>query len=229
MRALNLDDYEDYRGYLEQEPAESQKLLDALTINLSYFFRNPETYSYIKDHIFSYYRKERDKLCFWSAGCAHGEEPYSLAISAAESGIFHRTTIYATDIDERALETAERGVYSSIAFQYTPEDILQRYFVNQNDGLLITKKIREKVRFLNFDIFEMPPFEACDIILCRNVLIYLDRNAQSIILRNFHSQLKPGGYLIIGKVELLIGIPEVKLFNVISRTEHVYQKRGIAA
>lgn len=228
MRALNLEDYERYKEYLEQEPTESRRLLDALTINLSYFFRNPETFTFIKDHIFPLYKSEREKLCFWSAGCAHGEEPYSLAIMAAESGMFHRTTLYATDIDEHALETARRGLYPAIAFQYTPQDILRQYFRKREGGLEIAQKLRDKVCFLNFDIFDMPPFEACDIILCRNVLIYLDRNAQSIILRNFHSQLKPGGFLIIGKVELLIGIPEVKIFDVFNRPEHIYRKRAIA-
>ncbi len=227
MRALDLTDFSQYRSYLRKNPDETKKLLDALTINLSYFFRNPEAYDYLRNYIFSDLKKKSKQLTFWSAGCAHGEEPYSLAIVSSESALLQRVKIYGTDIDTAALETAKKGIYSSFAFQYTPRNIVRRYFKQIDEGFLISDKIRARVAFSNHDLFEKAPFAPCDLIMCRNVMIYLDRAAQSLILRNFHDQLKPGGYLMIGKVELLIGIPEVKLFEAASRVEHVYKKKEV--
>ena len=133
MRALEIDDFIKYRAYLQNNPGEFKRLLDVLTINLSYFFRNPETFDYIRDEVIPKI-KDRQRLVFWSAGCAHGEEAYSLAIMAAESGLRDKTLVYGTDIDELAIEKAEAGVYSPIAFQYTTADVKARYFraVNGN-------------------------------------------------------------------------------------------------
>lgn len=225
MRALQLDEYEKYLYYLIDHPEEMDVLLETLTINLSYFFRNPETFDYIRDTLFLEMKQLNRRLVVWSAGCAHGEEPYSLAISAAQSAVLNHMTIYGTDIDHQALSIAEQGIFDSFAFQYTPHHILDTYFTKQNSTYKIVKKIKDRVTFCYADLFDKPPFGACDLIMCRNVLIYLDREAQSAILRNFYDQLIPGGYLVIGKVELLIGIPEVKLFEVVNRTEHVYCKK----
>lgn len=225
MRALHLERYEQYLQYLINNPAEMDILLETLTINLSYFFRNPETFDYIRDTLFSEFKKQDEQLVVWSAGCAHGEEPYTLAITAAQSGTLEQMTVYGTDIDRKALSMAEQGLYDTFAFEYTPEHILNVYFKNENGTYRIVPKIRDHVRFFNVDLFDKPPFGKCDLIMCRNVLIYLDRAAQSTILRNFYEQLRVDGYLIIGKVELLIGIPEVKLFEVVNRAEHVYKKK----
>ena len=103
--------------------------------------------------------------------------------------------------------------------------LFSSYFIIQ--GFKIKEKIRNRVRFSKLDLFEISSFEPCDLIMCRNVLIYVDRNAQSTILRTFYKQLKYGGYLVIGKVELLIGIPEAKLFEVVSRDVHVYRKKDV--
>ncbi len=225
MRALGFEDFFHYHNYLKNNPAEFEKLLDTLTINLSYFFRNPETFDYLKKNIFPTFKKKNNTVTIWSAGCARGEEPYSLAITAAESTLLNKVRIYGTDIDENALARAEKGVYSSVAFQYTPEHIKAHYFEQSAQGYLISNTLRRRVEFSNLDVFEIASFAPCDLIVCRNVLIYLDRNAQSIIVRNFHNQLKTGGYMVIGKVELLIGLPEAKLFEVVSHSEHVYRKK----
>lgn len=227
MRALNLLDFSEYQSHLRNNPDEVKKLLDALTINLSYFFRNPEAFDYLRNFILPDLKKKRKQLTFWSAGCAHGEEPYSLAIISSESAILQRVQIYGTDIDMTALETARKGIYPSFAFQYTPKNIVSKYFRRIDDGLMISEKIKDRVAFSNHDLFEKASFAPCDLIMCRNVMIYLDRAAQSVILQNFHDQLKSGGYLVIGKVELLIGIPEVKLFETVSRVEHVYRKKEV--
>jgi chemotaxis methyl-accepting protein methylase len=225
MRALRLEKYEDYLYYLSENPDEMETLLETLTINLSYFFRNPETFEFIRTALFTELEQRKGAISIWSAGCAHGEEPYSLAITAAQSGLLKRLALYGTDIDRKALAMARRGVYDHYAFEYTPDHILNDYFIEDHGKYTIVEDIRRRVTFFNADLFDQPPFGTCDMIMCRNVMIYLDRAAQSAILRNFYNHLKEGGYLIIGKVELLINIPEVKLFNVVHRIEHVYQKK----
>jgi chemotaxis methyl-accepting protein methylase len=224
MRALGLNDYQDYKEYLHHNIDEEAKLLQALTINLSFFFRNMETFNFIENYIFPDFKKLDEDLVFWSAGCAHGEEPYSLAICARENSLTQRLIVFGTDIDNEAIETGRRGTYGSAAFQYTPDALKEKYFTKTGDEYVLKEDIKRHVRFYNHDIFDSPVFGPCDLIMCRNVLIYMDRKAQSALLRNFYENLKIGGYLIIGKVELLIGIPEAKLFEVVSRVEHVYRK-----
>jgi chemotaxis methyl-accepting protein methylase len=224
MRALDLVEYQQYHDFLRENPAELKLLLDTLTINLSYFFRNPEAFDYLKENVLPALKKKRETLIFWSAGCARGEEAYSLAILAAETNMLHRTEIYGTDIDHNALSKAAKGIYPHMVFQYTPVHFLEKYFDRNDEGFQIKEKIKTRVKFEHHDVFKDTSFGPCDLIMCRNVMIYLGREAQSTVLKNFYKQLKPGGYLMIGKVELLIGIPEVKLFEVESRTEHVYRK-----
>jgi chemotaxis methyl-accepting protein methylase len=223
MRALDLDDFSAYLDHLHRDPGEFKRLVEVLTINLSYFFRNPETFDYLRDEIIPKV-KDRSQLILWSAGCAQGEEAYSLAIMAAESGILNKTIIYGTDIDQHAIDRAKTGVYSPIAVQYASADIRARYFHSAAGSYEVADNLKKSVQFLTHDIFIRPEFEACDLILCRNVLIYLDRNAQSTVLKNFFDHLKPQSYLAIGKVELLLGVPEVQLFQVVNRAEHVYAR-----
>jgi chemotaxis protein methyltransferase CheR len=223
MRALDIGDFPAYLAHLRNDPGEFKRLVEVLTINLSYFFRNPETFDYLRDEVVPAL-KDRSQLVLWSAGCAQGEEAYSLAIMAAESGILDKTLIYGTDIDGRAIERAKVGVYSPIALQYVAGEIKNKYFRAVSGNYEVVDKLKKSVRFLTHDIFVRPDFEPCDLILCRNVLIYLDRNAQSTVLKNFFDHLNPRGYLAIGKVELLLGIPEVRLFQIVNRTEHIYAK-----
>lgn len=225
MRALGFSEFSQYYNYLTNNPDEFKRLLDTLTIKLSYFFRNSETFDYLKNEILPRFAKNQ-KIIIWSAGCAQGEEPYSLAIIAAESGVLERVIIYATDIDDHALIKAKDGSYPSVVFQYTPQLYIEKYFEKSNDGYRIKDNLKSIIQFVHLDLFDNFPFELCDLIMCRNVLIYMDRNAQSMLVRKFYENLKPSGYLVIGKVELLLGIPEARLFDIVSRSERVYQKVG---
>lgn len=223
MRALGLASFSQYLNFLQNNSEEMDRLLEVLTINLSYFFRNPETFDYLKNEILPTFQR-KENLIFWSAGCAQGEEPYSLAIIAAEALLLNCVRIYGSDIDEDALKRARDGSYPTSAFQCIPQDIFKKYFKEKNANFAILEPVKSLVKFLNLDLFDSPDFGACDLIMCRNVLIYLDRKGQSVVLNNFYNHLKPDGYLVIGKVELLLGIPEANLFEVVNRTEHVYRK-----
>ncbi len=223
MRELGLVDFSQYYEFLKDNPEEFTRLLSVLTINLSYFFRNPETFNYLKESVFIEF-SEREHLVFWSAGCAQGEEPYSLALLAAEMGMLERIKIYGTDIDQKALNRAKEGIYQPVAFQYTPQYLLEKYFNKKDNHLQIIDRIRSVVEFYNLDLFSKVPFGDCDLIMCRNVLIYLKKDAQSELLKKFYQLLKPDGYLVIGKVELLLGIPEAKSFQPVNQSERVYRK-----
>jgi len=224
MRALGLADFSAYLEHLKRDPQEIGRLLSILTINLSFFFRNPETFAFLQQHQFVEFKEKKESLVLWSAGCANGEEPYSLAISAAECSLLDRVTIYGTDIDQGTVNQAQQGMYPASSFQYTPDRVVQKYFTKMEKGYQINDDIRARVHFLHLDLLETGSFGPCDLIMCRNVLIYLNRLAQSAVIRNFYKQLKTSGYLVIGKVELLIAIPEAKLFEVVSRAEHIYRK-----
>ena len=223
MRILGLDDYRAYLKFLQDNPKELELLREVLTINLSYFFRNPETFDYLKKELLNEFKNKKD-VTFWSAGCAQGEEAYSLAILAAEAGILNQVKIFGSDIDDDVLDKAKTGYYPVSAFQYVPPDILKKYFTPEKTGYSINEPIKSSVKFLHLDLFETPFFGLCDLIMCRNVLIYLDRSGQSMVLGNFYNQMKSEGYLVIGKVELLLGIPEARFFTVVNRAEHVYKK-----
>jgi len=223
MRALGLSEFSQYYDYLNKNPEELKKLINTITINLSYFFRNFETFEYIKTDILPEFAKN-EKVILWSAGCAQGEEAYSLAMIAAETAITGKTIIYATDIDDDALNKAEQGIYPVTAFQYTPSEYLKKYFVKYNGDYKIKDDTKSIVKFFHLDLFDNFPYGPCDLIMCRNVLIYMSRDAQSELVRRFYETLRPGGYLVIGKVELLLGIPEAKFFNIVNRAERVYQK-----
>lgn len=225
MRALGISDFKEYNEFLKKNPEEISKLLPTLTINLSYFFRNPETFDFLRQKIFPEFQR-KEKVVLWSAGCAQGEEAYSLGIIAAETHLLDRVTIYGTDIDPEALNKAKEGIYLPSALQYAEDSLLKKYFTKKDGNYQICESLRSLVKFYLLDLFATPPFENCDLIMCRNVLIYLRKEAQSTLLHKFFNLLKPDGYLVIGKVELLLGIPEAGLFETVSQSEHIYQKRG---
>jgi len=147
MRALNIVDYSQYLNLLKQDKQELKKLLAVLTINLSYFFRNLEVFDYLKDDIFPKFSSSGESLIFWSAGCAQGEEAYSLAIIAAEKGLLENLKVFGTDIDKEALNKAQEGVYSLISFQYTPEYLKKKYFTRIDDAYEIHPNIKKGCNF----------------------------------------------------------------------------------
>lgn len=225
MRAVGVDTFSGYERYLVEHPDELDELVKVLTINLSYFFRNEETFAYLQEQVFREF-ESRAKLVFWSAGCAQGEEPYSLAIAAAEAGLLSRVRIYGTDIDDEALDVARRGCYGMLSLPHVPAGLLRRYFRREGETYCVDSTVKDVVDFRSRDLFQPPDFGPCDLIMCRNVLIYIGREAQSRLLRTFHNNLKEDGYLVIGKVELLLGLPEAQRFELVNRTEHVYRKHG---
>ncbi|MEZ4525894.1 MAG: protein-glutamate O-methyltransferase CheR [Desulfobacterales bacterium] len=208
---------ENYPQYFDQNPAETDRLIDVLVVNVSFFFRDPLCFELIGQQILPRIIGEKKKrnsreIRVWSAGCANGEEAWSLAIFIAEA-LRYETEIwfpfvFATDISKEALKTASIGSYRRESFAQTRLGILDRYFTRKNDGYEIRTELRRMVRFSRDDLTSdqrVAPaesiFGAFDLILCRNVLIYFSADLQNKVQRKLIMALNRGGYLVLGTAE----------------------------
>ena len=214
MRARGVHTYGEYARVLDTDAAEYERLLDALTINVTRLFRNWETYAVIADRVIpALWSSANAEIKVWSAGCSSGEEPYSLAAlfhRHAESAgqldeLARRVSVLGSDIDVRCLAAAEAGTFEEGDFADTPSALRQRYFA-PTAPFTIVPDVRQLVRFERRDLLaETPPSGQHHLIVCRNVLIYFDRDTQERLFEKFHSALAPDGYLVLGKVETLLG------------------------
>jgi chemotaxis methyl-accepting protein methylase len=212
MRARGSDTYRAYLDVLRYDPAELDALLVVLTINLSYFFRDKAVFDALCHAILSPLAAERSRagqesLAIWSAGCASGEEPYSLAMILKDllgPALDQWTVrIHATDLDAAALAHARRGVYKASSFQDLEAGFVDRYFVRRGNAYVLQAAVRRLVSLRQQDLNTPPPLSHYDLILCRNVLIYFAREHQERIVRHLLTHLRPGGYLVLGMMEML--------------------------
>lgn len=202
----------EYLSLIAKDPMEQKKLLEALAIHVSEFFRDPYVWEIVKKDVFTplVERKLRNSgvLKIWSAGCSKGEEPYTIVILLHEIlGTrlpLLQLKIFATDIDIKALEEAKRGIYPKHALINVPNRLLQKYFTKINNELFAIKDfLKRYIIFKQHDLTKDPPIPMVDVVFLRNVMIYLSKDAQARILRNVYSALTPGGYLVLGASEVL--------------------------
>jgi chemotaxis methyl-accepting protein methylase len=223
MRARGVHTYEDYGRLLDQDAREYQDLLDALTINVTKFYRNPETWNALRPHLATLWRARGGRLRIWSAGCASGEEPYTIAVLVAQAAggdSLGHAFIDATDVDRLSLERTGLAHYPESAFTEMPADVKRRYF---SDGEPIAE-IRGLVNVRAHDLMREPPPRApYDLIACRNVVIYFERQAQERLFHLFVDALAPGGVLLLGKVETLFG-PARERLTLVDPRERIYIK-----
>lgn len=229
MRSVGVTRLEEYSAMLDSDPGEYERLLRTLTINVSRFFRNPETWSVIAEHVLPDLLTRSGRRVLWSAGSAAGEEAYTLAILVTEwlieSGLgrgARRLSIIGTDIDREAIEAAREARYPALAMCETPPRVRRRWFEG-DDPCVLSDEIRSLVQFRQLDILQGRPDFDADLIICRNLLIYLDQQAQERVFESFAETLKPRGYLVLGRVEML-GPAIRSHFEVISARERVYRK-----
>jgi len=174
-------------------------------------------------------KRAAGRLLVVSAGCAEGEEPYSLAIlfrhyfAAEEEGV--RVRIVGVDMDAEALETARAGVYAADRLAELPGSLRTRWFRKQGRGFQLAAELRGAVEFLQQELMEGLPMRGVDLLMCRNVLIYFQREQQRKLLRTFRESLGPGGCLVLGKTENLLGGLRTG-FTTVDLAEHVYRKAG---
>jgi chemotaxis protein methyltransferase CheR len=232
MRACGVHTYGDYQSLLDRSPAEYERLRDALTINVTRFYRNAETWNLLRRLLLpAICETAEGELLGWSAGCSSGEEAYTLAILFAEhfrqAGRAHhleRLTIDATDIDRGSLERARAARYGLEALAEMPGDLVQAYFEPVGHDRQVVERVRRRVNVAHRDLSAQPPIrQGYQLILCRNVVIYFDRPMQERLFATFASALAPGGYLILGKVETLFG-PARDGLTLVDPRERVYRR-----
>jgi len=230
LRATGAQTYPEYMTVLKRDPSEYDRLLDDLTINVTQFFRDTETFKAIKNDvipkIISVKKKQNKKIIrVWSAGCATGQEPYSIGILFNEvlgrkiSNFF--ISIYATDIDANSLKKARTAEYDNSVSE-VEENILRKYF--RHDGKYkLNEEIKKMVKFKQHDLISDESLTHVDIILCRNALIYFSRELQQKLFKKFYEGLNKAGYLILGKTESLTG-ESARMFKQVNMRERIYQK-----
>jgi chemotaxis protein methyltransferase CheR len=237
VRATRSATADEYCGLLHGSDGEVDLLMKGLTIHVSHFFRNRPTFEWLRQEvlpsIFARIRKEgRDEVSIWSVGCSSGEEPYTLAIilrdSFADELKEFKVSIVATDINEGILETARRGEYGRERLQEAPEEVVERHFVHNGGRYQLVPDVKEMVSFRRGDLFDPASYEASDLILCRNVLIYFERGDQERILEGFANALPAGGVLVLGKAETLVG-ENRRRFAPICPVERIYMKNRFSA
>jgi chemotaxis protein methyltransferase CheR len=230
MRARGTESFADYAAILDREPAEYDRLVDTLTINVSKFFRNPEIWESIRDRVVGpLFEFAAPLRRIWSAGCARGEEPYSISILLHEWAERHgrkdqleRFRIVGTDIDRRSLEAAPAAAYPELAVAEVPADLRARWF-SAGPPFQLDPRATGLVEFEHRDLISDPPLADLSLIVCRNVIIYFDRVVQEQLFQRFHDALLPGGYLVLGKVETLLG-PTRSLFHPVVGRQRIFRK-----
>lgn len=231
MRASGTVTPQEYAGVLDQDPREYDRLLRSLTINVTKFFRNWESFAALDVKVVPALWERGEQVRIWSAGCASGEEPYSLAIlmykHAIETGAEHRLDrirIVGSDIDADSLGAAERAFYAASALGETPSELRARYFEEIAGLHTVVPGAKNLVSFERSDLLtDAPPMEAVDLLVCRNVIIYFEREAQDKLFAAFHRAIAPGGYLMLGKVETLLGEAR-SLFAPVNARERIFRK-----
>ena len=234
MRACGVHTYADYRALLEASPAEYERLRDALTINVTRFYRNAETWNLLRSEILPAIRTGwPGEIRAWSAGCSSGEEAYTLAALFAERfdcdgrpDQLQRVAIDATDIDRVSLDRARAARYEAEKVAEMPPDLLRAYLEPEGPEYRVTERVRRRVFVRRLDLSrEAPPRTEYHLILCRNVVIYFDRPMQERLFQTFAAALAPGGYLVLGKVETLFG-PARDRLTLVDPRERVYRRPG---
>ncbi len=232
MRACGVHTYADYQALLDQSPTEYERLRDALTINVTRFYRNAETWNLLRrDLIPRLCAPASGEIRVWSAGCSSGEEAYTIAILAAEhldrtgrSGELDRVVVDATDVDRLSLERAKAARYRPENLTEMPPELVNRYLEPVGPELQVVARVRQRVFVRRVDLSSSrPPHRDYHLVVCRNVLIYFDRPMQERLFQVFTDSLAPGGYLVLGKVETLFGAVRDRLLLVDPR-ERVYRR-----
>jgi chemotaxis protein methyltransferase CheR len=232
MRAKHTATAGEYSATLDTDPKEYERLIRSLTVNVTKFFRNWDTYSMIESTVVpALWERREPETRIWSAGCSSGEEPYSVGIlmhkhatERRESARLATIRIIGTDIDRDCLGEAERAFYADTALGDTPPALRERYFprIAGLHGMLPEVK-----RLASFECNDLlahePPMEDIHLILCRNVIIYFEREAQDALFFDFHRALAPGGFLVLGKVETLLGEAR-SLFSPVNARERIFRK-----
>ncbi len=229
MEHLHIDNFSDYHAFLEAHPQEFVDLLNTVLINVTSFFRDPDAWEVLKAEVLPRLidpARGRRQLRIWSAGCASGEEAYSLAILLHEAlgpaEFTRRVKIYATDLDEAALTAARHASYLPRDVEGVPPDLLEKYFDRTNNHYVVARDLRKAVIFGRHNIVHDAPISRIDLLVCRNLLIYLETETQNQVLPRLHYALVDDGCLFLGKAETQLA--RSKLFEPVNMKQRLFRK-----
>jgi chemotaxis methyl-accepting protein methylase len=232
MRAKRTMTASEYSTALDTDPKEYDRLIRSLTVNVTKFFRNWDTYSAVDRTVIpELWDRGEPETRIWSAGCSSGEEPYSIAILMHQHAVamqaqarLQTIRILGTDIDRECLDEAGRAFYAEAALGDTPPALRAKYFPLFAGLHTMLPDVRKMVAFEWTDLLAYePPLNDIHLILCRNVIIYFEREAQDALFASFHRALAPGGFLVLGKVETLLGEAR-SLFAPVNSRERIFRK-----
>ena len=228
IRAIGYHEPDTYIELLRDNVLEQEQLLATLSIHVSQFFRNKSVFQALEERflpeLLEISRRNHSKLRIWSVGCAHGEEPYSIALllqKLRRQGDLY--SIVGTDLSSEALIQAKRGYFSAERICNVPSEVLTEYFIDHGDQYQLRDSVREQVQFFRHDILADKPLYRATLILCRNLLIYFSREQQQKVLKILASALLPGGYLVLGRAETMAKDCR-NLLTCIDPAERIYQR-----
>jgi two-component system CheB/CheR fusion protein len=229
METVGAVDFPAYQAFLEVHPQEFVELLNTVLINVTSFFRDREAWTVLKNDVVPRIIERgqpNDSIRIWSVGCASGEEPYSLAMLFAEALGVHefcrRVKIYATDLDEAALNSARHAIYSDREVEPLPAEYRERYFEQANGRYIFQRELRKCVIFGRHNVVVDAPISRIDLLVCRNLLIYLEAETQSVVLPRLHYALVDDGFLFLGKAETQLA--RSKLFRPVETRHRIFSK-----
>ncbi|MFN3654609.1 MAG: CheR family methyltransferase [Candidatus Nitrosotenuis sp.] len=229
MRSVGVQTGSEYAKLLEEDHDEPTLLFKSFSINVTEFYRDLFVWQAMSSQILPQIAKDNKAVKIWSAGCATGEEPYSLAILLKESIPTKnlKFSIIATDINKEAIQKAKEGRYAQPSLKNLQQDVISKYFSQlDNNTYEVKPEIKETVSFEHGDILSLSVGQS-HLITCRNVLIYYGKPAQELIFKKFHKILTNGGYLVIGQDETMMGVEAAKLFSCVLPRERIYVKLSV--
>lgn len=232
LQVTRTHELKDYLVALRDNPDEAQALLSDLLISVTTFFRDTESFEYLQQHVMPRLFKDANEttsIRVWVAGCATGEEAYSIAMLLLEEAARHASRpsiqVFGSDLDARALAMAREGRYPAAIETDVSEERLRRFFTREAEAYRVRQELRDIVLFAAHDLVKDPPFSRVDLVSCRNVLIYLDRDLQEQVCGTFHYALKPSGFLMLGASES--ADHPAGLFRMLDRTARVYESTAL--
>ena len=202
--------YDNYVAALKKDNRLFEEFVNYLTINVSEFYRNPEQWRLLdKEIIPELISKFGKSLKVWSAACSTGDEPYSLVMALSRHIPLNQINITATDIDKQVIEKAKVGLYNEKSIAAVPDDFKKKYFTKVGPSYQIANEIKSRVQFKQHNLLKDSYPDRCDLIVCRNVLIYFTEEAKDAVFRKFNSSLKNEGILFIGSTEQIMNYKEI--------------------
>ena len=229
MESVEVGSYSDYTDYLEVHPDEFERLFDTILINVTSFFRDTGSWDYLREEVVPRLLASKgpnEPIRLWSAGCASGQEPYSLAMVMAEAlgpeQFRRQVKIYATDMDEQALAQARAGAYSAREMQSVPDALRDKYFEREDDNFVFQREMRRALIFGRHDLMQDAPISRIDLLACRNTIMYFNAEVQARIINRFHFAVSENSFLFLGKAEMLF--THASLFTPLDLKRRVFQK-----